>query len=78
MEPHSNQSRSLSKEDLSFDGKLGAAMQHPIEIAVVRMWLKRAQAEGLEPERIYDAAVKVRPQHWDPAPPFEVVNPAWG
>jgi hypothetical protein len=43
------------------------------EPCVVRMWLAKAQADELDPQRIYDAAVKIRPSHWDPAPPFEAV-----
>ncbi len=78
MEPHSGHSRYFSKEELSYLSKLGPAMQNPIEVPVVRMWLNKAQAEGLDPQRIYDAAVRVRPPHWDPAPPFEVVSPARG
>jgi hypothetical protein len=63
---------------MSYLSKLGVAMQNPIEISVVRMWLQKAEAKGLDPQRLYDAAVKIRPPHWEPAPPFEVLFPLWG
>ena len=53
-------------------------MQNRVEIPVVRMWLKKAQAEGLDPQRIYEAAVRTRLPQWEPAPPFEMIFPGWG
>jgi hypothetical protein len=75
MASHSRQSRHFSTQETSYLSKVSVAMQNPIEIAVVHMWLQKAEAEGLDPRRIYDAAVRMRPPHWDPAPPFAVVYP---
>ena len=39
------------------------------------MWLEQAQQDGLDPQRIYEAAVKGRLPQWEQAPPFESVKP---
>jgi len=70
--------RYLSVEERSYVSKLAAAMQYRVEVSVVRMWLRKAQAEGLDPRQLYDAAVKVRLRQWASAPPFEVLFPPWG
>ncbi len=39
------------------------------------MWLEKAQADGLDPQKIDEAAVSIHPPHWDPTPPFYDVAP---
>lgn len=70
--------RYFSAEERSYLSKLAAAMQYRVEVSVVRMWLREAQTAGLDPRRLYAAAVSVRLPHWAPAPPFEVLFPLWG
>jgi hypothetical protein len=67
--------RRFSEQEMDYLTKLLPAMQNPIQISPVRMWLEKAQQDGLDPQRIYDAAVETRPAHWTPAPPFSDVNP---
>ncbi len=43
-------------------------MQNTVETAMVRRWLENAQADGLDPQRIYSAAVKFRLPQWSPIP----------
>ena len=78
MESQGNGSPYFTRQEMSYLSKLGAAMQYRVEIPVVRMWLTKAQAEGLDPQRIYQAAVQIRLPQWEPAPPFEVIFPGWG
>ena len=39
------------------------------------MWLAKAQEFGIDPETLYERAVKTRPPHWMKAPPYSQVNP---
>lgn len=78
METQAGAAPYFSKTEQSYLSKLAAAMQNRVEVPVVRMWLKKARAEGLDPQRIYEAAVRTRLPQWDPAPPFEIVMPRWG
>jgi hypothetical protein len=56
--------------------RIEAAMQNPVQSSTVKMWLEKAQAEGLDIERIYKAAANARPPHWTKAPSFrDVMNP---
>ena len=50
-------------------------MQNPVQTSTVKMWLQKAQAEGLDPQRIYESAVACRPSHWMKAPPYSEVKP---
>lgn len=52
-----------------------AAMQNPVQPTTVKMWLTKAQGKGLDPQRLYEAAVNSRPKHWTEAPPFSDVEP---
>lgn len=78
MESQAGASPYFSRTEQSYLSKLGAAMQYRVEVSVVRMWLMKARAEGLDPQRIYQAAVQIRLPQWEPAPPFEVIFPGWG
>lgn len=44
-------------------------------IPVIRSVLTRAKNEGLDPEKIYNLELRVRPARWKPAPPYEDVRP---
>jgi len=65
----------FGKDERNYLWKVVVAMQNPVRSSTVRMWLTKAQAEGLDPRRIYEAAVEIRPPHWMPAPPFSEVAP---
>ncbi|MDF0649996.1 MAG: hypothetical protein P0121_00810 [Nitrospira sp.] len=56
--------------------KVSVALQNPPEPEVVRMWLAKAQQDGLDPQRIFNATVRIRPTHWSPAPVYEDVAPS--
>lgn len=62
--------------ELDYLTRIEAAMQNPVQTSTVRMWLEDAQAKGLDPQRLYDAAVHARPPHWTPAPSYQDVMPA--
>jgi len=62
-------------KEIDYLTSIEAAMQHSVQISTVRMWLKKAQEEGLDPKRIYEAAVDARPPHWIPAPLFDAIAP---
>ncbi|GKS59426.1 hypothetical protein YTPLAS18_29530 [Nitrospira sp.] len=61
----------FSQAEQSFLSRICVAMQNPVDVETVKMWLMEATAEGLDPRRIYTAAVACRPPHWDPAPAYE-------
>ena len=65
----------FGKKDIDYLTRDEAAMQNPVQSSTVKMWLKKAQAEGLDPQMIYDSAVACRPPHWMKAPPYSDVNP---
>jgi hypothetical protein len=44
-------------------------MQNTAGTTVVRMLLEKAKEDGLDPSRIYTAAVRLRLPQWSPAPP---------
>lgn len=69
-------SRHFGKEERQYLYKIYPAMQNPVQISNVRMWLEKAQAAGLDPRRLYEAAVDDRPSHWTPSPPYRDVIPA--
>lgn len=66
----------FGKAERRYLTRLAPALQNPPEPLTVAMWLEKAQAEGLDPQRIYEAAVNARPDHWMEAPSFSyVMNP---
>ncbi len=65
--------RPFGKEERQHLYKIEAAMQNPVQTTTVRMWLAKAQADGLDPRRLYEAAVASRPSHWTTAQPFNDV-----
>lgn len=74
--PTASQPSSLfGKAERRYLTRLAPALQNPPEPLTVAMWLEKAQAEGLDPQRIYEAAVAARPPHWMPVPSFsDVMN----
>jgi hypothetical protein len=67
--------RPFGKNEIDYLQRVEAAMQNHVQSSTVRMWLEKAQAEGLDPQRIYEAAVHARPPHWTVAPPYSEVDP---
>lgn len=66
----------FGKKEIDYLTRVEAAMQNPVQSSTVKMWLGKAQEEGLDPQRIYEAAVSARPDHWTKAPSFsDVMNP---
>ena len=65
----------FGKKEIDYLTRVEAAMQNLVQTSTVKMWLEKAQADGVDPLRIYEAAVQVRPPHWTPAPPFSDVAP---
>jgi len=61
--------------EIDYLTRIAAAMQNPVQSSTVKMWLGKAQEAGLDPQRLYRIAVKVRPPEWSPAPPFSDVDP---
>ena len=65
----------FGKAERRYLTRLAPALQNPPEPLTVAMWLEKAQAEGLDPQRIYETAVNARPDHWMTAPSFsDVMN----
>lgn len=62
-------------DEIRYLARLAPALQNPPRASTVAMWLEKAQAEGLDPQRIYEAAVNARPPHWMKAPPYSEVAP---
>jgi hypothetical protein len=74
--PETSKPSSLfGKAERRYLTRLAPALQNPPEPLTVAMWLEKAQADGLDPRRIYEAAVEARPPHWMKAPPYSRVNP---
>ena len=67
--------RPFGSAEMSILTKVEAAMQNPVQPTTVKMWLTKALEKGLDPQRIYEAAVRARPPHWMAAPPFSAVKP---
>ena len=67
--------RRFSKQEIDYLRRIKAGMQNPVQSSTVTMWLEIAQADGLDPYRLYEAAVRARPPHWTEAPPFSDVAP---
>ena len=65
----------FGKKEIDYLTRVEAAMQNPVQSSTAKMWLEKAQAEGLDPQRIYESAVACRPPHWMKAPPYSDVNP---
>jgi hypothetical protein len=61
--------------EIDYLTRINAAMQNPVQPSTVTMWLTEAQGKGLDPQRLYEAAVSARPPHWTEAPPFSDVAP---
>jgi hypothetical protein len=74
--PETSAPKSLfGKAERRYLTRLAPALQNPPEPLTVAMWLEKAQAEGLDPQRIYESAVACRPPHWTKAPSFhDVMN----
>lgn len=62
-------------DEIRYLTRLAPALQNPPMPSVIKAHLERAQADGLDPRRIYEAAVEARPPHWMKAPPYSRVNP---
>ena len=74
--PETSKPSSLfGKAERRYLTRLAPALQNPPEPLTVAMWLEKAQAEGLDPQRIYESAVACRPPHWMKAPPYSQVKP---
>lgn len=71
----SENSRLFGKKELVYLRRIAVSLQNPPMPVVVKANLTRAQADGLDPKRIYDAAVQCRPSHWMKAPDYEEVEP---
>ncbi|GAB1721635.1 MAG: hypothetical protein GDA65_02710 [Nitrospira sp. CR1.1] len=66
----SENKKPFDARELDYLTRIEAAMQNPVQASTVRMWLEKAQADGLDARRIYEAAVNARPPQWEPAPSF--------
>ena len=55
--------------------RLLAAMPKSVNVLAVQALLDLARSEGLDPARLYQAALRVRPAQWGPGPPLESVLP---
>ena len=76
MNPRSGPPRYFSEEEQFYLSKLVAAMQFQVEPRTVKMWLGKAQQDGLDPQDLYEAAVAIRLPQWEKAPPFSDVDPS--
>lgn len=65
----------FGKLEIDYLTRIEAAMENHVQSSTVKMWLAEAAEKGLDPERLYEMAVKARPSHWTPAPPFSAVDP---
>lgn len=65
----------FGSDEIRYWARLAPALQNPPMPDVIKAHLERAQAEGLDPRRLYEAAVASRPPHWIKAPPYEDVAP---
>ena len=65
----------FGKIEIDFLTRIEAAMQNPVQSSTVKRWLTKAQELGLDPETLYERAVKMRPPHWVKAPPYSQVKP---
>ncbi len=71
----SDSSKRFGKKEMKYLHRIAVSLQNPPMPVVVKANLERAQAEGLDPQRIYEMAVKCRPSHWMKAPDYEDVAP---
>jgi hypothetical protein len=71
----SKPSATFGSIEIDYLTRIEAAMQNPVQSSTVKMWLAEAEGKGLDPQRIYEAAVSARPPHWTEAPPFSDVAP---
>ncbi|MCA1957441.1 MAG: hypothetical protein LDL14_02795 [Nitrospira sp.] len=71
----STRSRRFGEKERAYLSKLAACMQQTVEPETVRMWLEKAQADGLDPRILYQAAIEQRLPQWKTPPPFEAVAP---
>ena len=55
----SNSNSRTGKIELDYLTRIEAAMQNPVQSSTVKMWLEKAQALGVDPERLYERAVKL-------------------
>lgn len=66
----------LSAPELDLLSLLDPTLQGRPDPSVVREVLRLAQQRGLDPEKLYRVAVKVRSPEWPPAPSWEAVDPS--
>ncbi|MBS0151004.1 MAG: hypothetical protein JSR31_08685 [Nitrospira sp.] len=65
----------FGKKEMRYLTRLAPALQNPSQASTVAMWLEKAKEDGLDPQRIYEAAVKARPPHWMKALDYSEVAP---
>lgn len=71
----SDSKKRFGAAEMDYLMRLAPALQNPAQPSTVKMWLGKAQRDGLAPRRIYEAAVSARPPHWTPAPAWDEVDP---
>lgn len=72
--PTTSQPNSLfGTDEIRYLTRLAPALQNPPMPGVIKAHLERAQADGLDPQRIYEAAVNARPPQWMKAPLYSEV-----
>ena len=74
-EPISDNSKRFGKEEMDYLQWVSVSLQNPPMPVVIKKHLERAQADGLDPQKIYEAAVESRPPHWTTAPSWDEVKP---
>lgn len=77
--PHSPEtsapSKRIGKDEMEYVQWISASLQNPPLPGAVRVYLEKAKADGLDPQRIYETAVQMRPAHWMKAPDYSEVAP---
>ena len=74
-ETTSPDSKRFGKEEMDYLQWIALSLQNPPMPVVIKKYLEKAQADGLDPRRIYEVAVKCRPEHWMTAPSWDEVKP---
>ena len=66
----------FGKDEMEYLQWIVLSLQNPPMPGAAKMWLEKAQEEGLDPRGIYESAVACRPPHWTKAPSFiDVMDP---
>ncbi len=77
--PHSPETsapcKPIGKEEMAYVRQISSSLQNPPLPSAVRVYLEKAQADRLDPQRIYETAVQMRPAHWMKAPDYSEVAP---